>query len=89
MGLIGLSPDVIRPTALALNIIVAAIGAANYRFNYSTSGFSAPEDMHVAVCVLPGTELSFTKEVKRACIAMAVEQKYHTSQDRNFSSGQS
>jgi hypothetical protein len=37
-----------------------------HRFNYSTSGFSAPEDMHVAVCVLPGTELSFTKEVKRA-----------------------
>jgi uncharacterized protein len=30
MGLIGLSPDVIRPTALALNIIVAAIGAANF-----------------------------------------------------------
>jgi hypothetical protein len=36
------------------------------RFNYSTSGFSAPENIHVAVCVLPGTELSFTKEVKRA-----------------------
>ena len=30
MGLVGLSPDVIRPTALALNIIVAAIGAANF-----------------------------------------------------------
>jgi uncharacterized protein len=30
MGLIGLSPVVIRPTALALNIIVAAIGAANF-----------------------------------------------------------
>jgi len=30
MGLIGLSPDVIRPTALALNIVVAAIGAANF-----------------------------------------------------------
>jgi hypothetical protein len=37
-----------------------------HRFNYSTSGFSAPEDMSVAVCVLPGTELSFMKEVKRA-----------------------
>jgi hypothetical protein len=35
-----------------------------HRFNYSTSGFSAPEDIHVAVCVLPGTELSFTNEVK-------------------------
>jgi len=30
MGLIGLSPDVIRPTALALNIVVAAIGTANF-----------------------------------------------------------
>jgi hypothetical protein len=35
------------------------------RFNLSTSGFSAPEDIHVAVCVLPGTELSFATEVKR------------------------
>jgi len=30
MGLIGLGPDVIRPTALALNILVAAIGVANF-----------------------------------------------------------
>jgi hypothetical protein len=35
------------------------------RFNYSTLGFSAPEDKHVAVCVLPGTELSFAHEVRR------------------------
>ena len=35
------------------------------RFNLSTSGFSAPEDIHVVVCVLPGTELSFATEVKR------------------------
>jgi hypothetical protein len=27
-------------------------------------GFSAPEDVNVAVCVLPGTELSFAYEVK-------------------------
>jgi hypothetical protein len=37
-----------------------------HRFNYSTTGFSAPEDPHVAVCVLPGTELSFAHEVQRA-----------------------
>ena len=37
-----------------------------HRFNYSTTGFSAPEDKNVAVCVLPGTELSFTCVVKRA-----------------------
>jgi hypothetical protein len=41
-----------------------------HRFNYSTSGFSAPEDIHVAVCVLPGTELSFTNEVKRAPVSL-------------------
>ncbi len=32
-------------------------------FNYGTRGFSAPEDKSVAVCLLPGTELSFTDEV--------------------------
>ena len=37
-----------------------------HRFNYSTSGFSAPDDIHIAVCVLSGTELSFSNEVKRA-----------------------
>jgi hypothetical protein len=36
------------------------------RFNFSTTGFSAPEDRHVAVCVLPGTELSFAYEVRRS-----------------------
>jgi hypothetical protein len=35
------------------------------RFNSGTRGFSAPEDMSVAVCVLPGTELSFREEVMR------------------------
>jgi hypothetical protein len=30
-----------------------------------TRGFAAPEDIRVAVCVLPGTELSFATEVKR------------------------
>ena len=34
-------------------------------FNITTRGFSAPEDMSVAVYVLPGTELSFTREVMR------------------------
>jgi hypothetical protein len=35
-------------------------------FNRFTRGFSAPEDKNVAVCVLPGTELSFADEVRRA-----------------------
>jgi hypothetical protein len=32
-------------------------------FNLGTRGFAASEDMNVAVCVLPGTELSFEREV--------------------------
>ena len=31
----------------------------------STRGFSASEDASVAVCVLPGTELSFAEDVRR------------------------
>ena len=33
-------------------------------FATGTRGFAASEDMNVAVCVLPGTELSFAEEVK-------------------------
>jgi hypothetical protein len=35
------------------------------QFSLGTRGFSAPEDASVAVCVLPGTELSFAEEVRR------------------------
>ena len=31
-------------------------------FKTGTRGFCAPEDASVAVCLLPGTELSFTEE---------------------------
>jgi hypothetical protein len=34
-------------------------------FGTGTRGFAAPEDRSVAVCLLPGTELSFTDEVRR------------------------
>jgi len=34
-------------------------------FGTGTVGFAASEDATVAVCVLPGTELAFTHEVKR------------------------
>jgi hypothetical protein len=30
------------------------------KFNFGTRGFSAPEDKDMAVCLLPGIELSFT-----------------------------
>ena len=34
-----------------------------HNFGTGTRGFAASEDMNVAVCVLPGTELSFAQEV--------------------------
>jgi hypothetical protein len=34
-------------------------------FGTGTVGFAASEDVTVAVCVLPGTELAFAQEVKR------------------------
>jgi hypothetical protein len=36
------------------------------RFITGTGGFAAPEDVNVAVCLLPGTELSFAYEVRRS-----------------------
>jgi hypothetical protein len=36
------------------------------RFVTGTGGFASPEDTNVAVCLLPGTELSFAYKVKRA-----------------------
>jgi hypothetical protein len=35
-------------------------------FNLGTSGFCAPEDQGMAVCLLPGTEVFFADEVRRA-----------------------
>jgi len=35
----------------------------NRKFGTGSRGFSAPEDASVAVCLLPGTELSFVEEV--------------------------
>jgi hypothetical protein len=35
-----------------------------HNFGTGTRGFAAAEDMHVAVCVLPGTELSFADEIR-------------------------
>ena len=36
-----------------------------HQFPFGTRGFSAPEDIKVAVCLRPGTELSFAEEVRR------------------------
>src|SRR6516225_4651848 len=35
------------------------------QFGWSTRGFAASEDRNVAVCLLPGTEPSFTEEVRK------------------------
>ena len=35
-----------------------------HHFNTGTRGFAAPEDASTAVCVLPGTELAFAREVR-------------------------
>jgi hypothetical protein len=35
-------------------------------FNTGTRGFAAPEDFTTALCVLPGTELAFSEDVKCA-----------------------
>ena len=43
-------------------------------FGTGTRGFAAPEDPTTAVCLLPGTELAFTKEVAVATLGM-----YYTS----------
>ena len=35
------------------------------QFGYHTTGFAASEDRRVAVCLIPGTELSFAEEVRK------------------------
>src|SRR5215468_6774864 len=37
-------------------------------FGTGTRGFAASEDMNVAVCVLPGTELAFAHDVQRLSV---------------------
>jgi hypothetical protein len=38
---------------------------SDFGYLLGTRGFAAPEDKNVAVCLLPGTELSFANEVRR------------------------
>ena len=56
-------------------------------FGTGTRGFSAAEDMNVAVCVLPGTELSFEEEV--ACDSIWPWSKKGSAAIRLRSSGRS
>ena len=47
-------------------------------FGTGTRGFAAVEDVRVAVCVLPGTELAFASTVKLADFRFAVRWKVET-----------
>jgi hypothetical protein len=47
-------------------------------FGLGTRGFAAPEDENVAVCVLPGTELSFVRKVECVPRALAWREKVIT-----------
>ena len=59
-------------------------------FNTGTRGFAAPEDSTTAVCILPGTELAFSEEVKcnPTLWLLLVEDENGKLQDGNLSAGQ-
>jgi hypothetical protein len=51
-------------------------------FNTGTRGFAAPEDVNMAVCVLPGTELAFADAVRcspRGLFGWKTEMVAHTT----------
>ena len=49
-----------------------------HEFGTGTRGFAAAEDVRVAVCVLPGTELAFASTVKLADFRFVVRGKVET-----------
>jgi hypothetical protein len=51
-------------------------------FNSGTTGFAAPEDANMAVCVLPGTELAFAAKVscqRRGVFGWKTRTLHHTT----------
>jgi len=52
-----------RPTKVGDNLITRDFGTG-------TTGFAASDDPEVAVCVLPGTELSFPNAARRLAIGL-------------------
>ena len=53
-----------------------------HHFNTGTIGFAAPEDASIAVCVLPGTELAFAREIScrpRGLFGWKVSSVNHTT----------
>ena len=57
-------------------------------FGTGTRGFAALEDVSVAVCVLPGTELSFADEVRRLIRGPGVK-VFGRPQDRDLPASES
>jgi hypothetical protein len=51
-------------------------------FGTGTHGFAAAEDASVAVCLLPGTELSFTDEVRFGPTSLLVWRRPNLAQHR-------
>ena len=49
-----------RPAKVGDKLAVSSFGIP-----CGTRGFAAPEDQYLAVCLLPGTELSFANDVRR------------------------
>ncbi len=60
-------------------------------FGTGTRGFAAPEDVHVAVCLRPGTELSFESEIRCSPIGLFPWRrsalKYRTAIFRHINKG--
>jgi hypothetical protein len=58
-----------------------------HNFNTGTRGFAAPEDASTAVCVLPGTELAFARQV-RCGPSVWLESEYSQSHDGHLPANQ-
>jgi hypothetical protein len=60
-----------------------------HQFSTGTTGFASPEDINVAVCLLPGTKLSFASEVRRPARWLYWSKKTIPPQDRDLPTNQS
>ena len=57
-------------------------------FGTGTRGFAASEDATVAVCVLPGTELSFADEVTSYPLVVGLARESNQAHDGDLSTNQ-
>jgi hypothetical protein len=59
-----------RPAQVADKLVV-------HNFGHGTRGFADPSDLETAVCVLPGTEIAFDKEVTSGWTYLCSEQRVY------------